>query len=373
MNLLDSLYNTKEYKDTNKLIGDIKNSNKDIYIYGGILNEMSLGAVLRKFLESNNINVTGHLANKNYIVRKEYKSKPFISLENNSIDREKSIILVGMSNIKEGVNILKNLGFKYIYVLNIWRDIIYNYTDFKAFFEKEKNKFEEIYKLFDDDLSKQTYKGYLKDRLFNNYGDLSKLKVGGYFNNDIIKFQTNEVLLDCGAYTGDTILNFVQFCTDYKICYALEPDENVSKVLRDNLNFNNIRFELINCGVYNKNTQLEFLINDFGDSCFCENNSRNANKKMIKLNVRTIDDLILNENREIPTYIKMDIEGGELSALEGAKKVIKQFKPKLAVCIYHKKEDLLHIPLFILSIRNDYKLYMRTHTGVGEDTVLYAI
>lgn len=69
----------------------------------------------------------------------------------------------------------------------------------------------------------------------------------------------------------------------------------------------------------------------------------------------------------------MDIEGSELEALKGAQQTIKNFKPKLAICIYHKKEDLITIPQYILSLNKNYKLHLRNRQGVGEDTVIYAI
>lgn len=73
------------------------------------------------------------------------------------------------------------------------------------------------------------------------------------------------------------------------------------------------------------------------------------------------------------TFIKMDIEGSELEALKGAKETIKQFKPKLAICVYHKKEDLLEIPQYILSLNPGYKLFLRNAASIPTDVVLYAL
>jgi FkbM family methyltransferase len=70
-------------------------------------------------------------------------------------------------------------------------------------------------------------------------------------------------------------------------------------------------------------------------------------------------------------FIKMDIEGGEVSALVGATKIIKKFKPKLAISVYHKWDDLLVIPQLIHSIRDDYNYYLDCTTGFGGETVLY--
>ncbi len=58
---------------------------------------------------------------------------------------------------------------------------------------------------------------------------------------------------------------------------------------------------------------------------------------------------------------KMDIEGAEGSAIEGSKSIIKNYHPKLAISVYHKKDDFWKIPEQILSIRDDYKIFLR-HT-----------
>jgi FkbM family methyltransferase len=77
-----------------------------------------------------------------------------------------------------------------------------------------------------------------------------------------------------------------------------------------------------------------------------------------KIALRTIDS-VSEELKLTPTLIKMDIEGAELSALKGAEQTIRTAKPKLAVCIYHKDEDLIEIPQYLHSLNPDYKMYVR--------------
>jgi hypothetical protein len=69
----------------------------------------------------------------------------------------------------------------------------------------------------------------------------------------------------------------------------------------------------------------------------------------------------------------MDIEGSELEALRGAKKTIQHTKPRLAISLYHKPEDILVIPLYIQSLVPEYKYYIR-HNEIGMGgLVLYAL
>ena len=83
----------------------------------------------------------------------------------------------------------------------------------------------------------------------------------------------------------------------------------------------------------------------------------------------TIDNLI-NENI---TFIKIDIEGTEGMALQCARAHILQDHPKLAVCCYHKVDDLWRIPEQILAMRNDYSIYLRHYTNGLHETVMYFI
>lgn len=69
----------------------------------------------------------------------------------------------------------------------------------------------------------------------------------------------------------------------------------------------------------------------------------------------------------------MDIEGSEMEALKGAENTIGKYKPRLAICVYHKPEDIIEIPLKILELNPEYKLYLRHYSYIHTETVLYAI
>lgn len=70
---------------------------------------------------------------------------------------------------------------------------------------------------------------------------------------------------------------------------------------------------------------------------------------------------------------KMDIEGAGQEALKGCSQIIREYRSKLAICVYHKPKDLYQIPLMIKRMNPEYKLYMRQYTNDWYDTVLYAI
>lgn len=86
--------------------------------------------------------------------------------------------------------------------------------------------------------------------------------------------------------------------------------------------------------------------------------------------VARLDDLIGDAR---VTFLKMDIEGAELKALEGARGTILANRPKLAICVYHHFKDLWEIPLFIKSLVPEYRIFLRHHTKLEYETVCYAL
>ena len=74
-----------------------------------------------------------------------------------------------------------------------------------------------------------------------------------------------------------------------------------------------------------------------------------------------------------PTYIKFDVEGAEHDALVGGSETISANMPVLAVCLYHRPEDLWDLPLLVQSLRPDYRLHVRRYSDERWETVLYAV
>lgn len=119
-------------------------------------------------------------------------------------------------------------------------------------------------------------------------------------------------------------------------------------------------YQLYDCGLWDKKD-----IASFGGSGCPHIDS--GGEQTIKL--ESLDEF-LQSNKV--TFIKMDIEGAELKALIGAKKTIKKYKPKLAICIYHKPDDIWEIPLYIHDLVPEYKMYIRHYSAKGCSTILYA-
>lgn len=91
---------------------------------------------------------------------------------------------------------------------------------------------------------------------------------------------------------------------------------------------------------------------------------------LVALEVTSVDN-VLSGNKA--TFIKMDIEGSELEALKGCRRTIEMYHPKLAVCVYHREEDIFEIPKFILECYQGYRFFLRHYAHSASETVLYAI
>jgi len=87
------------------------------------------------------------------------------------------------------------------------------------------------------------------------------------------------------------------------------------------------------------------------------------------IEVDTIDNIL--DGKRV-SFIKMDIEGSELEVLKGGEKTIREYKPRLAICIYHKMEDIWTIPLELLKYNPEYNFKIRPYWSHPEETVLYA-
>lgn len=357
---------TKKYPSMNEQLELIKKNKKPIYIFGG-LGAMSLGSVTANFLIQHNITFDGFLANRDFISTKSHMGKPVIAIEESKIDKESSII-IGISKWMLAQTELQKHGYKNIFLFDCFSENVLEQISLK-YFQKNYKDFFETYTLLEDELSKQSMIAYLQGKIFNNFQGLVNTCTQNLQNNegggayfDIFTFGAEEIMIDCGAFTGDTAMIFAQKNPNYKKIYAFEPDNNTFKLLVENTK--NLNIIPINKGVSSKSCTLSFDTQDNGCSAFNQCGK-------IKIEVEKIDNL-LNQEQQPITFIKMDIEGSELEALKGASKTIKKYKPKLAICVYHRANDLIEIPRYIRSLHKDYKIFIRNHQMVPEDTILYA-
>lgn len=185
-----------------------------------------------------------------------------------------------------------------------------------------------------------------------------------YFPTNIPPVEEPVRMIDCGAFTGDTILQAVSLGYNIEEVHAFEPDmvnyKKLSEVGRS-------RDGIISwpCGVGERSETIRFQ--NQGDMGSFADPNGNSLIQCVK-----IDDCIPNFSANL---IKMDIEGYEFDALKGAEELLRKYRPRLAISVYHLASDIWKIPLWISKIytKNTSKYYLRHHSRTIADTVLYVV
>lgn len=222
-------------------------------------------------------------------------------------------------------------------------------------------EFQWLYDRLDEDKSKEAFLSYLNQRISGDYGWAEELyDPNHYFAEDIVKLE-NEVFVDCGAFTGDTIQELLAKTKPQKV-FAFEPDEKNYKTLVKNFAGND-DIVCLKLGAFSKKTTLSFSGGNADASKIVDDGA-------IQIEVDSIDNIL---NGDKATFIKMDIEGAELEALKGAQNTIRNYHPKLAISAYHKFEDLFTLPQYIYSLDSSYKFYLRRHSHLTHELVLYCL
>lgn len=188
------------------------------------------------------------------------------------------------------------------------------------------------------------------------YFDLEELKV----SND------KEVFLDVGCFDACSSFQAKNWAgNSLKKIYAFEADGKNYVQCEKYLTELGVDFELFNVAAWDEKCELRFDERDLYSA-----SSRISEEGNVVVHADKIDNLI--EGKEI-SFLKMDIEGAELNALKGAVNSIRKHRPKLAISIYHKPEDIFEIPVFLEGLDINYKYYIRHYSSCLDETILYAI
>lgn len=183
-----------------------------------------------------------------------------------------------------------------------------------------------------------------------------------FINKDSIK-----TVISGGAYDGATTLQFRTNFKNIQKIYAFEPLYDKFKCeIYDKIIQNTKEIEIIQKGLFDKSTRINF--DEHGTS------SKIKNEKGTSIEVVSIDDFVESRKIKKIDFIKMDIEGSEISALNGAKKTIQRDRPQMAISIYHLYDQLFDIPLLINKMVENYTYNVYHYSLVDPcETIFYAI
>jgi FkbM family methyltransferase len=234
---------------------------------------------------------------------------------------------------------------------------------------KQKDYVINCLSIWEDNVSFDEYIAHLRWRLSLDFDGLPSPDLQcQYFPKGIFLLSEEEVFVDCGAFDGDTIREYIRHNNgSFKKIIALEPDPSSFRNLTGYISG-------LDESIQDRITVLPFAIGSVNRrvnfSAIGMPSSGMNGEGTLEIDIRRLDDIIGNVS---PTYIKMDIEGSEEDALAGASGTIRSSKPLLAVSAYHRQGDIWEIPLFIRSLSEDYHFFLRSHRNESWDLVCYAV
>jgi FkbM family methyltransferase len=227
----------------------------------------------------------------------------------------------------------------------------------------------EAMQLWADEDSRGEYLAQVRLRLWLDIENLPpRVAWPSYFPDQLFALSSEEVFVDCGAFTGDTLRDYLQKQnTPFRQYVAFEPDPVNYQQLQDYCDslptLIRQRILVSNSAVGDRNGQIRFAATGTAESVASTTGG-------VTVPVSCLDSVL----RETPaTYIKMDIEGAEGEALIGCSGIIRAHRPVLAICVYHHFDHLWRLPLLIQSLADQYRFYLRPHRAAGWDLVCYAV
>lgn len=289
-----------------------------------------------------------------------------------------TLIVVAMYDVAEAAAVIaewNHSGFHHVFHFSTLRDCldfstssIFSTIGFDFEIKENLENIQETLNLLADDESRKVFLEVIKFAFLTPDFPCTLLPAKAqYFAYDIYKRKNDEVFVDCGGFIGDTMEIFIENSNGcFSEYIVFEPDEN-----------NLSAIELLRAGYQEKIAEkikiMPYAVsNQAADLRFMgrgTSNSRVSVEGDISINAVTLDEKL---SETAVSFIKMDVEGYEIKALQGAKAIITKNKPVLAICAYHKITDLWEIPKLIRALNPEYSLYLRNYNGLIE-YVYYAV
>jgi FkbM family methyltransferase len=187
-----------------------------------------------------------------------------------------------------------------------------------------------------------------------------------------VRASPGNVVIDAGGCWGDTSLYFSSRVGKNGRVYTFEINPHNIAIMMKNFELNpnlNQNIEIVKMALWHESGKI-ITFSNTGPASKADLNAINSNINSVAS--VSIDDFVETSRLEKVDFIKMDIEGAEPNALQGARKTIRKFKPKLAISLYHSLSDFANIPLLVKELNKEYKLYLGHFQVNAGETVLFA-
>ena len=229
---------------------------------------------------------------------------------------------------------------------------------------KHRGQLASLYCALSDDGSRDVLEGIVEFRLTLKSAPTKSITSAyseEFFAKDVLVFGRDEVFVDGGAYDGDSFFRFKDMSGNFSQAFLFEPDGEIYRRALKNVG-DDARVRVCNYGLWSHTGELYFSSTGGMDGSLAESGE-------LKVDVVSVDEFI--DGRV--SYIKLDVEGAEEEALNGAKKHIAEDKPKMAVALYHRASDLWELPSQIERLGGKFSYSLRHYSQTIDDSIIYAL
>ena len=234
---------------------------------------------------------------------------------------------------------------------------------FRGSFDQNRDQVDWLFGRLADEESRETLRKLFSFRYtydLDHLAGFTERQTEQYFEPFFRLSGGQPVFVDVGGFDGFTSEEFIRRAPDFAAVYIFEPDAaNGARCQQRLSRFANVH--LMPFGAGREDATLRFS-SDGSASSIREDGD-------CEIHIRRIDDVV----DAAPTFFKVDIEGAEMMALEGARDLLARHRPVLALAVYHRPSDFWNIPRMIEGIAAGYKIYLRHYTESIYETVMYFV
>lgn len=178
-----------------------------------------------------------------------------------------------------------------------------------------------------------------------------------------LPFGDDESFVDIGAYDGDTVLRFISLTHGrYREITAFEPDPRSFRKAEKRLE-----------GIPNL-TLSNVPLSSRVEKVFFEEGNGRGNRRSSSGKERETTSLDIALKGKRATILKFDAEGDEEKILEGGRRTISSFKPRIILSVYHRIDDFFRLPRKLLSINSGYtKFTLRAARAIPDWDIILIV
>ena len=266
--------------------------------------------------------------------------------------RDFVIVLSFASNRSEVIEMFADIDKRHdMYIPDMPVANVGEYFD-REFYNANYERISAVYDLLADDESKNIYSAVLNYKLTGRLSYLLDSYCGREEMYSLISNKEIKIVIDAGAYNGDTAKEAEAYFSSLESIYAIEPDKRNFKKLSKYAEESKCKITARNAAVWNECSNGVFMGSGNRNSSI--SSTASYKNRPAECELITIDCLDLS-----PDYIKYDVEGAELEALVGSLETIRRSSPTLLVSIYHRSRDIFALAEFLRDNTEGYKFYMR--------------